>query len=962
MRKLAWLTLTALMSITSALTAGAAGQVSTGGAVRGHVTDQQGAVLPGVTITATSPSAPAPHTTVTGPDGVYRLIDLPPGDYVLTAEMESFSKAVRENVRVRAGLNLGVDFTLEVGARTETIVVRVDTPLLDVERATQAVNISGDLQRHLPLSARRDYGDFLELTPGVSGRIVNGGAGGQVYMLRGSEVGSHVIQVDGADMNSFTQGLVNDFMALSTEALEDVQIKTGAVDAASPLGVGAIVNIATPSGTNTYKGATGAVYTARRWNGNNNPSGTPSISTLFQPDAALGGPILRDRAWFFGALRYLRRENGISRTPTELANLRALSPGFEPFDNHIRARQYYLKGTVQLSPRHQAYAFYQRDRSPAETAISGYDSNFAVTVAGGHGYAGRLTSIWGSAVTTKVMAAYNDKSNNRSVSDFEGYDRSGPSRRVYDAVILSSGVLTPTGGALVTLDNLGQRDVTPTSKRTFSADLTYVRSGWLGSHEFQTGIYIQRLAQDRRTYYANNGFTTEDSFLRRSGDPSSGLVPFRRILVEVPELQTMSIRARDEAWYLQDAWKPGARLTINAGMRLDHIKGEDRLFNVVTEDAWHVGPRLGAVYVLTSDKRNVLRGSWGRRHDLADANYLGTAGTNLAGTRELYDLDLNGTFETTLSNPASSRLNSNRIIDPERSQPFIDEWIVGYQRQLPGQTSVDVSFVRRNYKDRPALVETNGIYDNGVFGYRNEALNEIYLVTSNRWNWFVYSGIEVSASHRARGVQMLASYTRGFQHVDGTWQPNDPPSFIQPETFPNDHGIGSLFGNITNSYDNFIDQRNDSWRKHIARLGATWSAPWDILLAGSYVYMTGYESGPILTRVAQADPAYGPSTLTLSNGRLVTNPLATVFRFAFPTRGEGQFRAPDLHLLNVRVGRGLQIAGNRLEIALDIFNVTNHDADQQVDFGANRLFNANFGRFFNRQYARNAQVYVRYAF
>ena len=100
-------------------------------------------------------------------------------------------------------------------------------------------------------------------------------------------------------------------------------------------------------------------------------------------------------------------------------------------------------------------------------------------------------------------------------------------------------------------------------------------------------------------------------------------------------------------------------------------------------------------------------------------------------------------------------------------------------------------------------------------------------------------GHRPNASKRARQVQILGGYTRGFQHIDGTWQPNDPASFIQPDAFPNDRGIGSIRGNQTNSLSGNADTRSSPWQKHNLRLGGTWFAPFGVLASVNYVYQSG---------------------------------------------------------------------------------------------------------------------------
>ena len=137
-----------------------------GGSIGGIVTDEQASALPGVSLTVSAP--PVKKAVVTAGDGSYRLVDLVPGTYVVTAQLAGFATLVRQNVVVREGLNLTLDLTMTVGAINETVEVRADTPLLESRTAAQGVNISGDLQRALPLSALRTWADALTLVAGVT--------------------------------------------------------------------------------------------------------------------------------------------------------------------------------------------------------------------------------------------------------------------------------------------------------------------------------------------------------------------------------------------------------------------------------------------------------------------------------------------------------------------------------------------------------------------------------------------------------------------------------------------------------------------------------------------------------------------------------------------------------------------------------------------------------------------------
>ncbi|GAG50761.1 unnamed protein product, partial [marine sediment metagenome] len=227
--------------------------------------------------------------------------------------------------------------------------------------------------------------------------------------LRGGELENHVVQLDGADMGSFRQNRADRNLTMNTDAIGDIQVKTAAIDASSPLGTGAVINVATKSGTDTFHGALGASFTPESWNGDNAGTGDVRFNKIIQPDLSLSGPIVAGKVWFFAGYRYTRQFSGISRTASQIATLSALQPGYEPFDNSVLSHNYYVKLTAQLSPKHQLYAFWERDQHPEDGNREIYAEPLRANLVGGSGYAARLQSIWGSSVTTRVMLSYNDK-------------------------------------------------------------------------------------------------------------------------------------------------------------------------------------------------------------------------------------------------------------------------------------------------------------------------------------------------------------------------------------------------------------------------------------------------------------------------------------------------------------------------------------------------------------------------
>lgn len=950
----------------------ASAQSSVDGSIRGTVRDIQGDVLPGVTIQVSSAAVAGAETAVSDADGSYRLLALPPGEYRLVAELDGFAKYVRSGVAVRAGLNIGLDIEMAIGEVQETVHVTAESPMLEVHQPVQAVNIAGELQRSLPLGIRRDFSDFLEITPGVTARTLDQGNGAQVYMLRGSDIDNHVVQVDGADIGSFRQGMAGMYVGLSSEAIQDTQVKTGGVSAAAPLGVGVIVNVATVSGTNRFAGSVTSAYQAKRWNGNNAAAGGRSAyAAQWQADATLGGPVVKDRLMLFGAFRYTDRRAGLSRSAKQLHALSAIDPAFVPFDNGGRGRYAFVKATAQLTPVHQISAFVQHDRNPEVTAFPTDGRPFNVSAYGGSAVAARWSSVWASSMTMRVLASYNDKSLNGSLSAFDGRTFTGPQQDTFAASFVSSGRRTGSG-LLGQFNNTLSLTVAPTSKASVQVDATYFANRGIGSHELQFGVLAQpRLANETRVFYANGGAALEQRALVTPTNPASGTVTFMRRVYDAEAITSSARVARDYAVYVADAWKPLRRLTVSAGVRVDRIVVDDRLYGMRVQDSVEIGPRIGGTYVVSDDEKNVVRANWGRIADMPQPTYLPSAGGNPVGFTEHYDNDLDGEFETSFRSPTITPERSNLRVDPERHQPFVDEWIVGYRRQWPGQLSMDASFVRRGYRHRPAVVEVNRRIDGVAFvGYKDELLNDIYFVTNNVWNSQIYSGLELTVAKRTARLNVLGGYTRGFQHLDGTWVPGDPASIIQPDAFPNDKGIGSIRGNEINSLSGTADTRSPSWQEHAARIGVSYTAPWQMLLASNLVVLSGPFSGPIVTRVAAPDPRFGTPSVRLSNGRLVSNPLATTLRFAHPTRGDGQVRAPTLVIWNVRIGREVSVAGHRLSFGLDVFNVTNNAADQQFQPGGNQLYNTtNYAtapdgsfRGQSRQLPRSAQVSVRALF
>ena len=225
----------------------------TDGSLRGYIKDEQGAVLPGVAVTATSPALLAPVSGVTDAGGYYRLLNLPPGTYVITAELAGFTTYRREGIVMRAGTTFAVDVEMKLGNVAETITVSGDSPMIEVGRPTSVMNIEGELLRAAPITSRRLFSDALDMAPGIGSRNVDDGVGRRAYYFRGSHIYAHAFQLEGAPASAYIDSAAHS-MGMGGDTVQDVEIKLGGADASTPLSTGVVMNIVTPRGQNQLQG------------------------------------------------------------------------------------------------------------------------------------------------------------------------------------------------------------------------------------------------------------------------------------------------------------------------------------------------------------------------------------------------------------------------------------------------------------------------------------------------------------------------------------------------------------------------------------------------------------------------------------------------------------------------------------------------------------------------------------
>ena len=271
--------------------------------VLGFISDQSGAAMPGVTITLTNPATGIATTAVTDERGQYQFLNVRPGTYSLRSELQGFTTAVASNVTVTVNARQRVDLTMAVGGLGETVEVTGAARLLESESSDRGTVITREQIVNLPLNGRA-YADLALLSPGVRRSNISSSRDAS-FNVNGLRSALNNFILDGVDNNSYgtsNQGFSNQDVQVSPDAVEEFKVQTNNFSAEFGRAGGAVINATFRSGTNSFRGA------AWEYNRNTklNATGFFKPSSGMKPEmnrnqfgGVLGGPIIRDRAFFF---------------------------------------------------------------------------------------------------------------------------------------------------------------------------------------------------------------------------------------------------------------------------------------------------------------------------------------------------------------------------------------------------------------------------------------------------------------------------------------------------------------------------------------------------------------------------------------------------------------------------------------------------------------------------------------
>ena len=564
-------------------------QASGTGSVIGRVADSSGAVLPGVTVTLKSPEALGRYTGLTDAEGLYRVNNLPPATYEARAELQGFQASV-QRITVRLNSTTSADFALAVGSMSETVTVTGDTATVDPERAGLAININNEALTSLPVSTQRRYQDIWALVPGVFVRPDQADINPSVNSRGTSE---NSTKLDGMDITDpFGGGVFS--ASFNYDAIQDIQIKTLGAEAEDGGRTGGFMTIVTKSGSNALHGSAALFVIPDAFNSSNVSGIAANERKDLQPDLTLGGPIARDRVWFFGAYRRVQEDQTLNNAPVA---------------RERRGNQIYGKITTQLSRDHRLTASLQYDKTRAGNALIRSTAIGATSASGGLSSATPqqvASEAFGDQVTGGPLfgANYTWVVRSSQLFQFIGSwmvnkpQNAEPSSSLGVTKVIQTNAADNIAGSLTTIAQEGSLGVIDTSDRSMLylyPSYSFAVTRW-GSHDFKVGAELYPFLRNK----TSREVSPLEFYYRPPGTTGSADVLFERDTFRTNGEGTV---VNNEAWeniygvYFQDRWKPWHNVSIKAGFRVDSNR-------IYTKDREKIlGPALPAGFpTVTADK------------------------------------------------------------------------------------------------------------------------------------------------------------------------------------------------------------------------------------------------------------------------------------------------------------------------------------------------------------------------
>lgn len=930
-----------IIAIIAAAVGRPAAAQDTTGTISGRIADSQGFVLPGVTVTAKG--SQGIKSTVTDAEGRFTIAFLIPGSYLVRAELQGFSALNRADVEVRLGQTVEIPLTMQVGGVEETVEVTRSTPTVDTTDTTVGANLDTATLSRLPVGRR--FSDTLYLTPGVS-------TGATVGLANPSIEGSSGLEnqyvVDGVNITNGGYGALGSYSIVfgslgngtPFDFVQEIQVKTGAYSAEFGQATGGVINVITKSGSNNFKGNAFAYARPHifesAYDTVQSVEGTVNTvaSRLTDAGAAVGGPIVRNRLFFFGAIDPEWQTNTFD-APQDFP-LAAVGD----VNRDRRITNYAAKASWQPASAHRIDASFFGDPATGDNGpqrssalLNQTTASYSALKFGGHNQTVHYDGVINPhlLVEASVARALNRIVETPSVDEWRINDF-----RVSPRVI--------TGG--IGFYEAGNRS---NSWQAQAKATTFI--GASGQHQIRYGIDYEHLDFSQLQQFTGPTFTAPNGQQTATG-ARIDIIP-DPVFGEIYHVNGASLTSgrsttqRYTAAFVEDQWKIGKSLTIRPGVRYEQETLSGSIVHGFSlKNNW--APRFGVVWDPTGGGMSKVFVNYGRYYARVPNDLAARALSSDASiTADYFDANLtrpvaDGVVTTNATTGTSTTTHFTLLggnaddIDPKARLSYYNEWVAGVEYTLPSGLTVggrylhrDVGRVLEDVQPYPIVSVSLGLPG---------AATPTYLLTNPGPNTPVvqdipgatvsfespvhdYNAVEVTANKRlSRSWSLISSYR--WSRLTGNFE-----GFFRNDNGQSDPGISSLYDYPTNDPTYAaIGGSQFGYIGDIRFLGSAGNGPLpldrthDVKVYGTYGFSRGlnvsvgmeFESGAPLTAFA-GHPIYG------GGGEI---PL-TARGAGFQTEDGFHTRTPWTKPVNAEASYNVRFGTHDIVLIADAFNVFN---------------------------------------